>query len=123
RRRRRVGIAPSLFACPTQRVDVVRIISAVEPPAGRLEGKDLRGHPVHEIPVVADKEQRPFERAERLFERSPRPQVEMVGGLIENQYVGVQGRDSGQRDFALLAAAEAPYLLKDNVAPQAKAGD
>ncbi|OPZ57390.1 MAG: hypothetical protein BWY87_01642 [Deltaproteobacteria bacterium ADurb.Bin510] len=62
---------------------------------------------VHEVAVVAGHEQRAlvFGR-EPVLEPDDRLDVQVVGGLVEQQHVGVERQDLSQRDAHLPAAAE-----------------
>ena len=53
-------------------------------------------HLVEQPPVVADEQQRPVVRPERLLELLDRGQVEVVGRLVEHQAVGRAGPSAGR---------------------------
>ena len=53
-----------------------------------LEGEDVRGDPIQEPPVVADDDGATGKVEQRLFEGTQRVDVEVVGGLVEQQQVG-----------------------------------
>ena len=70
--------------------------------AGLAVGDDDQpvGHLVEEVAVVADDEDGALELADRSLQRLARPEVEVVGRLVEDQQVGRRGRQPGQRGLA-----------------------
>ena len=63
---------------------------------------------VEEAPVVRDDEHGAVEAGEELLEPGEAVGVEVVGGLVEEQDVGVLEQRGGQQRAGLLAAGEAP---------------
>ncbi len=64
-----------------------------------LAGGDLDdplGHVVDEVPVVADEQHGAGEVLELLFEPQHRVDVEVVGGLVEHQHVGLLEQQPGE---------------------------
>ena len=88
--------------------------AAVEPPGpGRETGQ--------EAAVVADDDERAAERREALFQPFDGRQVEMVGGFVQQQHLGLGHQRLGQRDAADLATGEAlgrPLRLHGKIGQQ-----
>ncbi len=91
-------------------------------PVGDLD--DAADDAVHEVAVVAGHQQRPLELVgEPLLEPDDRLDVEVVGRLVEEQHVGVEGEDAGEGDAHLPAAAEALGGAVVGVGADAEAGE
>ncbi len=79
---------------------------------------------VHEIAVMAGHEQRALEFAgQPVFQPDDRLHVQMVGGLVQQQHIGVEGQDLGQGDAHLPAAAEGFHRAVVVVRADAEAGE
>ena len=61
---------------------------------------------VHEIPVVAHDQQAAPELQQEIFQDRKGGQVQVIGGLVEDQEVGVAEQDGKQVQPAFFAAAE-----------------
>ena len=69
---------------------------------------DPVGHAVDEVPVVADEEDRAPVGRQVLLQPADGVDVEVVGGLVEEQDVGVAQQQPGQQDPHAPAAGELP---------------
>ena len=70
---------------------------------------------------MGDQDHGALEGRQRLGERLAHLQVQVVGGLIQQQQVGLLPGHQGQRQARLLAAGEAPHLAEDVVTREAEA--
>ena len=100
-------------AQPLVPVGLVVLVVALEPDhlAVALEGEDVGGDAVEEPAVVADHHRAAGEGQQRLLERAQRVDVEVVGGLVEQQQVAAALEQLGQVDAVALAAREVADLL------------
>ena len=73
--------------------------------------EDAVAHPVGEEPVVSDHEERAVAPCEISLEPFYHIEVEVVGGLVEDEQVGVGEQHVGQRHPFLLTSAELPHGL------------
>ena len=100
---------------------------------GAVVAAERRQAPVAELPdavhrgveeraVVGRDEQRPAPPAEVLLEPFERVEVEVVGGLVEEQEVGIGDDQPGQRRPRLLAAGQRGRRLGPLVAGEAETG-
>ena len=64
-------------------------------------------HVVEKAPVVADQEDRAVVIGQQLFEQFQRLDVQVIGRLVEHQYVGRAGKQAGQQQAVALAAGQA----------------
>ena len=76
-----------------------------------LEGQDVRGDAVQEEAVVRDDDGAAGVVGERVFQRAQGLDVEVVGGLVEQQQVGAGLQHLGEMDAVALAARELADLL------------
>ena len=83
------------------------VAAGVEGELPALEVADLLRHRVQEVAVVADQDQRARVAAQMLLEPDRGLEVEMVGGLVEQQEVGLEEQHAGQRHAHPPAAGEA----------------
>ena len=60
---------------------------------------------------MGDEDQRALERAQRVLERLARLQIEVVGRLVEDQYVGSAADQHGERQPPALAARQSRERL------------
>ena len=74
----------------------------------RLHGKDPPDHPVQKVPVVGDGHHRAGEGLQVILQHRERLQVQVVGGLVQQQDVGGGGQDGEQIEPPLLSAGELP---------------
>ena len=90
------------------------VAAGVEGELAALEMAGLLRHRVEEVAVVADQDQRARVAAQMLLEPDRGLEVEMVGGLVEQQEVGLEEQHAGQRHAHPPAAGEGverPVLL------------
>ena len=110
-------LAPDL---PFPEVEIVVAAVGGDRAVGHLD--DAGHHPVHEFAVVAGHQKRALERAgEPLFEPDDRFHVQMVGGFIQEEHIGVDRQDFGQGNAHLPAAAEGLHRVVVLVRPDAQA--
>src|SRR5262249_22398853 len=76
-----------------------------------LEGQDVGGDAVEKPAVVADNDGAAGEILKRLLERAQRVDVEIVGGLVEQQHVGARLEHLGEMHAVALAARQGADLL------------
>ena len=77
-------------------IDVVVVAGRVAGDAAGANLDDVRGHAVHEVPVVAREDHRAAVASQRVGERLDRFDVEMVARLVEHEHV-VLLREAGRR--------------------------
>ena len=77
---------------------------------------DLVGHGAHEVLVVGDEHDRALEVDERALQHVDRVDVEVVGGLVEEQQRVRRHEHLGERQARPLAAGEHAHALLDVVA-------
>ncbi len=107
---------------PLAQVEIVVAAVGGDGPVGHLD--DAADHPVHEVAVMAGHQQRPLELAgQPLFQPDDRLDIQMVGRLVEQQHIGVEGQDPGQGDAHLPAAAERLDRPVIGVRADAEAGE
>ena len=75
-------------------------------PAAAVELEDPLGDVVEEVAIVGDRDDRARVLLEEPLEPGHGLGVEVVGGLVEQQQVGLAKQQAAQRDAALLAARE-----------------
>ena len=78
------------------------------------------GHPVQEIAVVRNDQERAAPGAEKPLQPLEHPEVEMIRRLIQQQEIGVGQQSLGERDPCFLAAAERPHRLIHLLAAEAE---
>ena len=83
-----------------------RVVAAERDAAAAVELEDPLRDVVEEVPVVGDRDDGPGVLLEEALEPLDRLGVEVVGGLVEQQQVGVLEQQPGERDAALLAAGQ-----------------
>ena len=71
-----------------------------------LDHDDVVDGPLQEGPVVADHHQRARPAVEEVLQRAQRVQVEIVGGLVQQEDVGTLGQHQQQLEPAPLAARQ-----------------
>ena len=77
-------------------------------PAPTLELEHRRRHRLEEPAIVCDEDHRSVERGELTLEPLEVRHVEVVGGLVEEEQVGVAAERAGERGARQLAAGERP---------------
>src|SRR3954449_7858740 len=103
-----------LDAEPLDFVLLVVLEVALEPEPLRvaLVGEDVRRHPVQEPPVVADHDGATRELEQRALQAGQRLDVEVVGGLVEQQQVAALLESQREvQPVALAAGQHAGRLL------------
>ena len=110
-----VGLALEEVALPVHGVDVHL------GPVG-VEVVDLVDHGVEEFRVVGDHDEPAWEGLQVAAQPHHRVGVEVVGGLVEEQGLGVGEEDAGQLDASALAAGEGLQRLAQDPVRQAQVG-
>jgi DNA-binding FrmR family transcriptional regulator len=106
---RRLGdLGPLLALGPAQQVGLVPAL--VEVPAATVELQHPRRHPIEEVAVVGDQDQPALEVEEPLLQPGHRPDIEMVGRLVEDEQLGRPRQHRGQRDPLDLAAGKGRHI-------------
>ena len=85
-----------------------------------FQNQQVIGHLIDEIAVVADEEHGAVEGGQGPLQGIAGPKIEVVGGLVEHQEVGLCGSQPGQGHAAALAPAEAGHRLQLTVAAQSE---
>ena len=75
--------------------------------AAAIEAEDDGGDAVEQITVVGDEDERALEFEQSFFEDLEGGNVEVVGGLVEEEDVGGLKHEAGDEDAGALASAEA----------------
>src|SRR5690554_233959 len=103
----------TLFAQTALLVDLVLLIVAVKEHHFRvaLESQDVRRDAIQEPPVVADHHDTARELEQGVFERSQGLHVQIVGGLVQQQYVAPFDERFGQVQAPALAARKLAHHL------------
>jgi hypothetical protein len=91
-------------------------------PAG-LELEHRGAHRLEEPAVVGHEHDRGVERLQRALEPLERGDVEVVGGLVEQQQVGVAGQRAGQRGSGQLPARQRVQLAVEVAVGEPEAVD
>ena len=92
-------------------LEVGRVVALVGVEATAVDLADPLGHVVEEVPVVGHGEHGAGVLGEVLLEPEHALGVEVVGGLVEEQQVGLLQQELAERDAALLTAGEHRHLL------------
>ena len=103
----RCGWAGVLAVAPLEVRDVLLVV-ALEPHHLRvaLEGEDVRRDAVEEPAIVRDHHGAAGKAQQRLLQRAQRLDVQIVGGLIEQQHVAAGAQHLGEVHAVALAAGE-----------------
>ncbi len=88
-----------------------------------VHSEDVVAGPVQEVSVVGCGDDRAIERVDRLLHRVPRKQVEMVGGLVQDQEVVGRKHELEDRESSALPAAQLLHLAKDGIALESVAAE
>ncbi|AFJ34468.1 30S ribosomal protein S5 [Mycobacterium sp. H4Y] len=94
------------------------VVALVRVGPAAVEFQDPFGDVVQEVPVVGDRQDRARIRGEVLFEPLHALGVEVVGGLVEEQQVGLGQEQLAQRDAAALTAGQVGHRLVGRRAAQ-----
>eukprot|EP00964_Phaeocystis_antarctica_P129161 scaffold93021_cov54-Phaeocystis_antarctica.AAC.2 len=114
------GLLPAVLCRPRR---VLADAALEELDAVRLEGEGVRADAVEEPAVVRYDERAASEVLQRLLERAQRLDVEIVGGLVEQQQVAALPQRLGEVHAPPLAAAEHVDLLLLRRTPQVERRD
>jgi hypothetical protein len=87
-----------------------RVVPLVRHAAPAVELEDPLGDVVEEVPVVRDRHHGARERLEVVLQPRHALGVEVVGGLVEQEHVGLLEQHLAQRDAAALAARELRHV-------------
>ena len=82
------------------------VVALVRVGAAAVELEDPLGHVVQEVPVVGDRDDRAGVLRQVLLQPQHALGVEVVGGLVEQQQVGLLQQQLAQRDPAALTTGE-----------------
>ena len=82
------------FACQLEMIGVVVAVDDAHPAV--LQDEQVIGHVIDEIAVVADHEHSAVEGGHGPLQGITGPKIEVVGGLVEHQEVGLRGSQPGQ---------------------------
>ena len=100
----------------------MRVIGETADVAAAVEAQHGGGDAVEQIAVVGDEDQRAGKVEEILFEDFERGDVEVVGGLVEQQNVGGLEHEFGDENAGALAAGEVADGLVELFAGEEEAG-
>ena len=103
------------------RFEVGRVVALVEVHLAVVHLGHAVHHVVHERAVVADHDDRARVAAQKALEPLHALQVEVVGGLVEQQHLGVADEQLRQRDTHLPAARELGGAAREVVLLEAQA--
>src|SRR5437879_5501585 len=106
RRRRRLargGLGRASVGFP------LRIIRERRRPTRTVEGEDDRGHALQHEAVMGDEDEAALELREAVLEDFERRDVEVVGGLVEDQHVGGLAHQARDEDAGLLTTRQAAH--------------
>ena len=87
-------------------LEPARVVALERVALAAVELEDPAGHVVEEVAVVGDGDDGAVVVAQGALEPRDRLGVEVVGGLVEQQQVGLRQQQAAQRHAALLAAGE-----------------
>ena len=90
---------PRLHRCQHE----VVVVAGVDLQLLEIQVRDVRADLIQEVPIVADDDHRGFVVVEHVFEPADRVDVEVVGGLVEQQHVG-PGKQRLRQQHAQLQA-------------------
>ena len=76
-----------------------------QPPVAQQRNRAV-AHPLEEVPVVRDDDQRPRPAVQEVLQRGQRVDVEVVGRLVEQQHVRLGHEQSQQLQSAALATGQ-----------------
>jgi len=91
-------------------VQPVGVVALPRDAGAAVEFEDPFGGVVEEVAVVGDGDHGARKALQEMFEPLDRLGVEVVGGLVEQQHVGLAQQQPAQRDAALFAARQHPDL-------------
>ena len=83
-----------------------RVVAFPRDPMTPVELEDPAGHVVEEVAIVRDRDDRAGVLLQEVLEPRNRLRVEVVGGLVEQQQIGVTEEQAAERDAAALATGE-----------------
>ena len=76
-----------------------------------LESKDMGGNPIEKPAIMADNHRTPAKVFQRLFQRTERIDIEIVGGFIKEQDVPAFFQHFGEMNAVALTAGQQADLL------------
>jgi hypothetical protein len=100
-----------------------RIVSFPGNAVAAVEFQDPLGDVVEKITVVRHRDHGARILFEKMFEPGHRLGIQVVGGLVQEQHVGLRQQQTAQGDAALLAARQFPYDGIPRRQPQRVGGD
>ena len=83
-----------------------RVVALIGDPAAPVELEDPAGDVVQEVAIVGDGDDRPRVIAQVLLQPGHGLRVQVVGGLVEQQQVGLAQQQAAERDPPALATGE-----------------
>ena len=84
-------------------LQVVVVVALVREKLAAIEFRDARRHPLQEVAVVGHEQAGPGGGGEILRQPGERPRIEMVGGLVEDEQIGLGQQGPAEADPALLS--------------------
>ncbi len=94
----RLPLDPQLLERQLLLLQVRRVVAGVNRDLALVDVGDVVDEPLHERAVVADDQDRSVVGAQERLEPSHRLQVQVVGGLVEQQHVGLAQQQLRQRE-------------------------
>ena len=88
-----------------------------------VELHDFIGHFVQEVPVVGHHQQGEGGGGQPVFKPLDGAQVQMVGGFVKQQHVGLFDEDAGQGHALALPARELAHVARQQLAEDAQAAE
>src|SRR5260221_3079105 len=107
----RLRVELLLFGGP--QLEVALVVAGVAAQALDLEGEDAIDLPIEEFAVVRDEQERLARAAQEIVEPVERRNVEVVGGLVEQQQLRILEQERRQRRAHLPAAREQNGRLRE----------
>ena len=111
----------SSASCAAFFLAVVVVVAGPARELAAVQVHDARGDPVHEAPVVADEQQRTAEFTQQRLQPFDGGDVQMVGGFIQQQQLGLHGQRARQQCAPPPATGEILVPRRRRRAPAAKA--
>ena len=109
-----IGERPALVS----RFLEIRPAALVAPEGAVLDVPDLRGEPIDEVAIVADRDDRAVVFTENGFQLLARGEIEVVRRLIEHEEIRLARGKARQREARALAAREHPDRAENLVAAE-----
>ena len=96
-------------------------VARVRREVAAIDLDDLRHEAIEKLAIVGGHHERALEVAQEVLEPEDRLDVEMVGGLIEEEHIGLHQKDAGQGHAHLPTAGELAHIGIDRLRMKAKA--